>query len=174
MANPYHDETGKFCSRDEMLDRIAVLGNERKYKEQWDLRDELYAADVKASGARFGKRKQVAAQAKDVRYRIESPILYHQLAMTTSPILVENVRRVLEVPVDPAEPYRAFHTIKELVRSYYSKHPSSGLREGMGDTARTAALILDGFDRSEEVDWKNFHGSSLRIDTAAYELIEQS
>lgn len=172
MANPFHDENGRFCSRDEMLNRIEELGRERKFSEQWTLRDELYAADVKASGAKFGKRKQVAEQAKAVRYRIESPILYHQAAMVTSPVLIENVRRVLEVPADEENPKRAFHAIKELIRSYYSEHPSNGIRGGMGDTAKAAAMILDSFDRSEEVDWNHFNGSNPSH-ISGYALIKQ-
>lgn len=175
MANPYHDETGRFCSRDEMLLRIDELGAERKLDAQWQLRDELYAADAKASGLKFGKRKAAAEQAKNVRYRIEGPILYHQAAMSTSPVLIENVRRVLEVPLDPADPHRSFHAIKKLVHEHYVKHPSHGLHPGViGDTSRVAAMILDNFERSEEVDWHSFHGAFRAADLAAYELLPQN
>lgn len=157
MANPYHDETGKFCSRGEMLSaiqRLGTNGGSTNYAEYSRMRDEFEKIERKNNGLAptfFGiKSKELKADI-ELTNQVNHAITYHYVE-TANAALVVQVKDLLNNPVDPNK--GSIHRqISDTIYKFYDKNPAALLRSRTGDPHRTAAMVLLNVGRRKEIDW---------------------
>ena len=157
MANPYHDETGKFCSRGEMLSAIQRLGTNggaTNYEEYSRMRSEFEKIERKNNGLKqnfFGiKSKELKADI-ELTAKVNHAIAYHYREAPNAALVVQ-VKDILNGPLD--ENKGSIHRqISDTIYKFYDKNPASYLRSRTGDPHRTAAMVLLDVGRREEIDW---------------------
>jgi len=157
MTNPYHDETGKFCSRGEMMSRIDQIANSGKYEDYAKLRGDFEKIERKKNGfSIFGKTKAQQA-AEELTESVRGPVVYHY--RSSSQVLEDKLKDIVAKPVDDKDKFARFNEVDKAVKVHFSKNPSQAQFDrrlpgwqGAGEHWRVAAMIFANLGRNDEVN----------------------